>query len=283
VVFLDADDWLEPEALAKMLTLAAEHTDRYVYADWWRGSEIVETPPTGYGWCGGTWHPITALIPTNWAREVGGFDETLPGGEDTDFYLRMITTWRCGIRLAEPLVHYSPDGQRAVKFHQSPEYKAIMQSFSEKYSNEHGGYTMACCGQTESVPNNPVGERQPGDVLAAALWGGNRTEHGRATGRQYPRTGNGKRVWIDPRDIQAAPHLWREVPQLERVSEPVDDNAAWDTLPAPIDGVGDMANEAMAVYNNAPTVTRYQPPRGKREATAPDVAAIIRMGQEAGA
>lgn len=275
VVFLDADDWLEPHALESMIALAAEHPDRYVYSDWWRDGEIVETPPTGYAWCGGTWHPITALIPANWVREVDGFDETLPGGEDTDFYLRLITSMRCGIRLAAPLVHYSPDGQRAISFHNRQDFRAIMERIGKKYSNDSGGLIMACCGQRDTVPVQPNGERQPGDVLAMALWGGNRREHGRATGRAYPRTGNGKRVWVDPRDVEASPNLWQRVPELERVS---DDGV--EPIPDAVEGMQAIANQAMDAYNNTPRVTRYQPPRGKREQTAPDVAAIIRMAGE---
>lgn len=57
----------------------------------------------------------------------------------------------------------------------------------------------------------PLGDRQPGDVVALASWGGNRTEYGRGTGRRYPRCGNWKPVWVDPRDVAAAPHMWKIV------------------------------------------------------------------------
>lgn len=73
-----------------------------------------------------------------------------------------------------------------------------------------------CCG-ADSVDNRiPIGERQAGDILAQALWGGNRVEHGRATGRHYARLSFPRTTWIDPRDAAAAPHLWRPVQTLEQ-------------------------------------------------------------------
>ena len=70
---------------------------------------------------------------------------------------------------------------------------------------------MSCCGQTPPNDNAPAGEPEANDVLAVALWAGNRQQRGRMTGRLYPRTGNGKQVWIDPRDVDAMPNLFRRV------------------------------------------------------------------------
>lgn len=71
-----------------------------------------------------------------------------------------------------------------------------------------------CGGETDVIDNTPNGEQFEGAVLAQALWGGNQSQRGRITGRQYPRTGNGKRLWVDPRDIDAAPHLFARIVEL---------------------------------------------------------------------
>lgn len=68
-----------------------------------------------------------------------------------------------------------------------------------------------CGGDVAQVQAAPVGARQPEDVLAMALWGGNARELGRATGRLYPRTSYPGQVWVDPRDVRAAPQHWRVV------------------------------------------------------------------------
>jgi len=272
VLFLDADDWLEPDALEKMLTLALQYPNRYVYSDWWRDNDIVETPITGFAWCGRTWHPISALVPTNWARQVEGFAEDLDGGEDTDFYLKLNSTYRCGMRLPEPLVHYSPDGQRAKQFHENKDYfQSVMDKFTEKY-----GGKMACCGKTQVETDIPTGQRQEGDVLAAALWGGNRRERGRATGRRYPRTGNGKLVWVDPRDVTASPTLWQRVPMAETTTDTIPEDVRVDDMR--VNQVGQMAQALTGIMR--PPVKQYRPQPQTAKATAPDVAAIIRMANE---
>lgn len=267
VIFLDADDWLEPDAVAAMLQAAAANPGRYVYTDWYRESEVMETPQTGYAWCGGTWHPITALLPTAWVRDAGGFDESLAGGEDTDLYLNLITGGRCGVRLARPLLHYSADGQRGFSFVNRADFKTIMQGIRRRY--ETRGYHMGCCGQTSNKTNTgPVGAKQDGDILAVAAWGGNRQYVGKATQRRYGRLGNGKTFWCDARDIDA-----------DRGLMPAPDN----TTPE-VDGLGALA----AMFDGHMRRIATPKPRGMikyapepQQIAPPDVQQIIRMGIEA--
>jgi hypothetical protein len=220
VVFLDADDWLEPTFVERCLT--AFDGQRYVYTDWRQGAERKDAPCAP--WTNRTWHCITTLLPTAWAREMGGFDEDLPGGEDTAFYLKLTTAGRCGKRLAEPLFHYGKDGRRANAFVNGPQFALIMKQLTERY----GGKRMAC-GDCGELPQDiqPLGDRGPGDVLVQATWGGNRRERGSMTGRIYPRAGNGAQLWVDPRDADAAPQLFRRAPAALPTPARVSDDAQY--------------------------------------------------------
>jgi hypothetical protein len=226
VIFLDADDYVDMTFAEE--TLAEYHRiggNKYIFVDWIDSDGIIhETPclngangnvisvPDKRPYCGGTWHPITTLIPTEFARAVGGFDETMEGAEDTDFYLKLCTTFRCGHRLARPLFHYTSGGGRAIDFRGSYVYDDTMQKMTIKY-----GGKMGCCGDDTPVP--PIGEKQPGDVLAMAMWSGRRHQASYITNRVYPRCGYGETCWIDPRELQhrKGKNLWRLIEQPKPV------------------------------------------------------------------
>jgi hypothetical protein len=209
VTFLDADDWLEP-AFAER-TLQAARPARYIFTDWFQDGKAINAPECA--WTGGTHHLVTAVLPTAWVREVKGFDESLRGMEDSDFYTKLVTRGFCGKRLPEPLVHYRKDGGRAKFIHRTGEVDALQAEMTKRY----GGLRVSCCGGDNTVVEEVItGERGPDDVKARTLWHGNRGERGRATGRHYPRSGNGKLLWVHPADIQMSPHLWQAVPEVEQ-------------------------------------------------------------------
>jgi glycosyltransferase involved in cell wall biosynthesis len=206
VTFLDADDWLEPNFAERCLRLA--RPEHYVYTDWFQDGKRIEAPDKP--WCNGTWHLVTAVVPTALAKE--GFDDSLTGMEDTDFYMRLIFRGHCGVRVPEPLVHYRAGGGRGHGIHATGEVQDLKRQIDTKY----GGVVLACCGDTEPMELPPAGEPVDGDVLVMALWRGNRRETGRVTGRQYPRLSYPRTTWVDPRDAAYSPHLWARLEEAPK-------------------------------------------------------------------
>jgi hypothetical protein len=203
VAFLDADDQIAPTWAAETLAAFEAHGgNRYIYTDHLQDGRVIAAPDKP--WINKTWHVITALLPTAWARAVSGFDSSLPAFEDTDFYTRLHAARYCGARLARPLFTYGADGQRSTGHYGTPVYDAVMRYFSTNYGRRSMG---SCCGDAQPGDLIAIGEHLDGDVKAEATWAGNRPQRGHASGRVY-RTGNWKVTWIDPRDAEIDPHLW---------------------------------------------------------------------------
>jgi hypothetical protein len=229
LVFLDADDELEPKFVEQCLGSRA-WPNKYVFTDWYQDGVHMRPPdnpwcqlsarrtqggswqPDGDGvnhWVGGTgWHVITTLLPTHWVRHIHGFDETMGlGGEDTAFYWKLTRAGCCGVHLPLPLMHYhnTPDS-RAKRWERHPKFNRTMSGILSQYEG-----MMGCCGDKINVQTGPVGAKQEGDILAVPLWMGKRSETGRATGRIYKGIGNYHMAWIHPADVGAAPGLFRPV------------------------------------------------------------------------
>lgn len=205
IVYLDADDWMDAQFVE--LCLMAWRPGTYVYTNWHVGDAIVTAPRKP--WCGGDWHVITTLLPAAVAK-AHPFDESLPGGEDTDFYWRVTRYGTTPLHVDKPLFYYGGDGQRSQAFVHSPAYKQVMDTVRQRYK-----HLSAYCGD-----NRTLGNPFDGAVEAIALWQGNRQTRGKTTGRLYPRAGNGRRVWVHADDVDAAPDLWHRVQGGRRVTQP---------------------------------------------------------------
>jgi hypothetical protein len=211
VIFLDADDELLPTFCEETLAAFQEaRGKRYIYTDWFGLDEKVIAAPD-CAWVNKTAHCITTLLPTAWARAIGGFDEAFTGAEDTLFYSELVTRRMCGKRLAKPLFIYGKEGTRSKTFMRGGEYDHTMNLIREKV----GGKLVACCGADQPMDEIPAGEQQTGDILATTLWNGNRQERGKISGRLYPRSGNGKPMWVNKDDVIARPDLWQPVDEDE--------------------------------------------------------------------
>ncbi len=199
VSFLDADDWIEPNFAEVML--AAWKPGRYCYSDWWQDAELKKAPARP--WFRESFHVITTLLPIDWVHRVGGFDESLSAGEDTDFGMRLNCSGLCGIHVPQALFHYGAEGQRAKRFVQGPQYLPVSRAINKRYRG------MSCCGGTQQANYLPSDEDFDGAILVQAIWSGNRIRRGLATGRLYPRAGNGKIMHVHFSDADASPDLWQ--------------------------------------------------------------------------
>lgn len=139
--FLDADDWLRPDALEKMVSRYAQDGG-YVYSDCAAVTDDAiakqYTSAAGRDWTafteddqeGSIWrvqafpydrvdfmrrgyepgmdgaHTVSILIARCDFDEAGGFDETIPFWEDWEFMLRQAYLGVCGQHIPEPLLTY---------------------------------------------------------------------------------------------------------------------------------------------------------------------------------
>lgn len=152
-IFLDADDYLWPDALLKMLGVYVQHDGkRYVYTDWWslrpgEAPQAHQTPDySAEEWLYKGLHAVTVLMATEQAKLIGGFDEQVNGWEDWDFFVKAAAQGLCGVRLPEPLLGYRMHtGERRERsLEQSSELLAL---FRERYgAYAKGEKTMAGCG-----------------------------------------------------------------------------------------------------------------------------------------
>jgi glycosyltransferase involved in cell wall biosynthesis len=141
LLFLDADDYLDPNAIEKYL-IEWQYSNSIVYSDYYGicttneeglkelGNKVVDynpktqqalvrhgssdyncaraqtqpDPNSLYHWC-----LVTCLIPKAWHKDIGGFDETMPSWEDVDYHWRMARAGKCYSRITEPLITYRFD------------------------------------------------------------------------------------------------------------------------------------------------------------------------------
>ncbi len=198
VIFLDADDILHKSFVSECLL--DYQAGKYVYTSWAEGAGQWVHKPKDCAWSGDSHHIVTTLYPTALFKYLGGFDETLPGHEDADFYMRSYAAGICGLHCDKPLVLRPDDtGQRSKDFHARADYKQILETVALR----NGGMAriMACCGNPDVAVAADPGAGQPGDVLAETLWTGMRSEYSPYSGRIYV-GGNGSKLMASPSDIE---------------------------------------------------------------------------------
>lgn len=192
LLFLDADDWLYPNALQRMTdewgisntivysdyvgkaSISAEDIDkvknRVLYYDIKRGEAVVEHHALPYDcqraisqpraedvyiWC-----LVSSLIPKIWHDEVGGFDEKMVSWEDWDYWIRLAKSGKCFTRIPEPLVVYRfhTGSRREIGLHEN---RKLLQYLIEKHEEGKGVKTMPCGCSGGRQPSPTVSQRIP--------------------------------------------------------------------------------------------------------------------------
>ncbi len=206
VAFLDADDELHPHFIEHTYR-AYLTTQRYIYCDFIDDKNERHLAPD-CAWADDGWHGVTVLVPTGWARAVGGFDETLSAGEDSDFFVKLNAAGYCGRRLAEALFtyHRTPDS-RSRAFDSAAARRQFRTFLSERYK----GKRMGCCG-SDIQPQAQTVDAAEGMVLVRPKWDGRRTVRLAVTGRLTERVDRTTVIALDPRDAASRPDLWEILP-----------------------------------------------------------------------
>lgn len=227
IVFLDADDVLAPTYVEECL--AAWRQGGYVYTRERINGVVSEMPPCARWNPLRVYHYVTTFAPR--AMVGSGFDTGAPI-EDMDLYLRArFQGWK-PIYLDRVLWDYRRDLGGSDTNPRSAHYVEKLAAAETFFKQRYGRYTaMGCCGgNTPKV----TGDKQEGDAWVQALYSP-RKVRGMATGRVYPRPDVHGMLWVDPRDVAAAPEMFHELvdviaqsPSTETIAALVADALAGD-------------------------------------------------------
>lgn len=278
-LFLDADDWLMPDAIASMCAAYEKADGRYIYSDWLavmagktQKEEVPEYDPQAF--LNGPQHGVTALMATEDARQIQ-FDEKLDVLEDWDFFARCAIAGVHGLRVPLALYAVRIHGERKTDvWKNSPGRDNLLRSIVDRYTDYREGVKPmgSCCGgngnavlaakqaagmsaqaemnpmQTVSPGPDQVRIQYVGDRVGATTYGG----PGLTPSGQRYRGGNNamdRFLNADPRDV-----AWLENTGVwKKVAAP----AATPAVDAvPVDQVSQILERASA--NDRPSVPTAQ-------------------------
>jgi glycosyltransferase involved in cell wall biosynthesis len=157
LVFLDADDWIEPTFVATLhRAIAAEDAAG-------RGGDVshayCQERLVGLGeglWRVPDWdpmllmittlHPVTALVRRDRFEEAGGFDESMRDGyEDWDLWLRLASRgWR-GVRVREPLFTWRRHSTQTMISSAGSKHSALYRQLVENHRDLYQRHAAELC------------------------------------------------------------------------------------------------------------------------------------------
>lgn len=163
VVFLDADDFLQPKFLEETVAVAKHYPDALVYSDWYQENGTGDSKV----WQAADFdckqilqqmiYNVTVLHPRAAWEKVGGFDETLMGWEDWDYFIKLARAGVCAVHIPQPLMtyRYHTGARREESYANKP---ALLETIGQRYAAERAGEAeMACggCGGTRVAAPTP--------------------------------------------------------------------------------------------------------------------------------
>jgi GT2 family glycosyltransferase len=218
ILCLDADDRLKPNALQMLydmrcpqgvvygdLEYFGDRTGVHNLPEWSLGILLRGTSPLA----------VTALMPREAWREVGGFDEQLPGMEDVDFWIRLAERGVCGLRIPSVTFEYrrhAASRQAGIEADNRAKMQQIVDIIKQRHrkvASEMATIEAKCAtcpgkgGQGTGVataipqgvdPNNTIRIRYVGRMNGSFLI------HGFGSGAKYTVSGRGDTLIVDVRD-----------------------------------------------------------------------------------
>jgi glycosyltransferase involved in cell wall biosynthesis len=149
LIFLDADDWIEPEFVAKLADSLRNEADPAVSHAYSR--QRIHGPDAASVWAVPDWdplmmmvtnlHPVTTLVRRDRFEAVGGFNESMRDGyEDWDLWLKFVERgWR-GLRVLEPLFVYRRHSRSTMIWHAVARHEELFRSIVENHRSLYAAH-----------------------------------------------------------------------------------------------------------------------------------------------
>lgn len=151
LVFLDSDDWIEPDFVERLhgaIVAAGDDAVSHAYCQerlvgnasgLWR---VPEWDPTLLMVT--NLHPVTALVRRDWFERVGGFDETMNMGyEDWDLWLRFAGRGGRGVRVREPLFAWRRHSDTTMVMQAVQRHDDLFAMLVERHPDLYGRHARA--------------------------------------------------------------------------------------------------------------------------------------------
>ena len=152
IIPLDADDYLTPRAMEAFIFGHIRHKQAYSYSGHYmvnfENKEVMHSRPMDYDqnfYKEFNIHPVTGFVPTEVAREIGGFHEDTPGWEDWTFWLRLAVHGYCGHYVRGPVFVYN-QVSGVNHFDDIQRGNELMEKVRNLFRDEKGEIKMAGCG-----------------------------------------------------------------------------------------------------------------------------------------